>query len=219
MQQIALSQLVSQLGLPFAVAGLSAHLLYWSQGERSNKDVRIWLYSHFTVNVLLLVYSYQFLGLSIVAAVLLLNGCFYTPLYVSMLIHRTSFHRLRRFPGPFILRLSKLAALYANMEKNQDFARVWALHKQYGDIVRTGPQELSILDVGAVDAIYGPASRCTRAPWYDQLNPPWDTTKKDFSVFHMRDPDAHAKRRKGLWDKAFNIKCLPEHIPMGHFYY
>ncbi|OJJ77733.1 hypothetical protein ASPBRDRAFT_114983 [Aspergillus brasiliensis CBS 101740] len=198
-----------------AVAGISAHLFYWSRGERSAKEGRVWVYANHIVNTLALltiinhhgtwtsIYAWT-LGISTIS---ILNLCFYIPLFASILIYRAFFHRLHQFPGPFSLKLSKFVTSYNNLSKNRNFERVWNLHKQYGDIVRTGPQELSILSADAIDIIYGPSSKCTRGPWYDRLKGSGDFTH-DYAIFHMRDPVVHAKRRKALWDKVFSGRAL-----------
>ncbi|PYI11221.1 cytochrome P450 [Aspergillus sclerotiicarbonarius CBS 121057] len=216
-----LLELIKQQGPLLAVAGVSAHLFYWIRGERGNKAARLWLLSTFVVNTATLVITINSqetwwsssAWLFGICTALVLDICFYVPLFTSILIYRAFFHRLHRFPGPFSLKLSKLVSAYQNIEKGRNFERVWNLHKTYGDIVRVGPQELSVLSVEAIDAIYGPSSRCTRAPWYDRLKGAGDFTD-DYAVFHMRDPAAHWKRRKALWDKAFNIRALKAYQPM-----
>ncbi|PYH40506.1 cytochrome P450 [Aspergillus saccharolyticus JOP 1030-1] len=219
-----LIDLAKHHGFFLALAGVSAHLLYWIRGERNNKEVRAWLLTHAVVNIAILGFillnppaqqspwSISAWGRGL-AAVSLLNLCFYGPLFASVSVYRLFFHRLRRFPGPVALKLSKLTAAYANVGKERDFERIWDLHKQYGDIVRTGPQELSVLSADAIEAIYGASSRCTRATWYDRLKASGDFSE-DFATFHIRDPVAHGKRRKALWDKAFNIRALKSYQPV-----
>ncbi|RAK95672.1 cytochrome P450 [Aspergillus ibericus CBS 121593] len=215
-----LFELVRHNGPLLAVAGVSAHLFYWIRGERGSKAARLWLCLNLLVNTATLVSTTNNQGswcsnawLFSIAAVSVLNLCFYIPLFTSVLIYRAFFHRLHQFPGPFSLKVSKFVSAYQNIEKGRNFERLWNLHQHYGDIVRTGPQELSVLSAEAIDTIYGPSSRCTRAPWYDRLKTKGDFTQ-DYAVFHMRDPAAHAQRRKALWDKAFNIRALKAYQPM-----
>ncbi|RAK82511.1 cytochrome P450 [Aspergillus fijiensis CBS 313.89] len=221
---IDLADLTRQHGPLLALAGVSVHLLYWIRGERNNKEIRTWLLWHVIVNIALMGFivvnthpqqSPWSIGAFVrgLSAISALNLCFYAPLFASILIYRAFFHRLRRFPGPVALKLSKLVAAYGNIGKERDFERIWDLHKQYGDIVRTGPQELSVLSADAIEVIYGASSRCTRAIWYDRLKAAGDFSE-DFAVFHMRDPVAHTQRRKALWDKAFNIRALKSYQPV-----
>lgn len=58
--------------------------------------------------------------------------------YASMLVYRAAFHRLNRFPGPFMARLTNFYITSRSIKKFRLFEEVQALHKQYGDIVRIG---------------------------------------------------------------------------------
>lgn len=64
-------------------------------------------------------------------------GCFAFGLTSSILVYRAFFHRLKRFPGPFAARLSKLYAvsLSTGLRYNIELQK---LHQKYGDVVRTG---------------------------------------------------------------------------------
>lgn len=62
----------------------------------------------------------------------------------------------------------------------------------------SGPSELSIAHPEAVQAIYGPLSRCYKFPWYDQGMPAE-------SLHRVRDSKLHSQRRK-IWDLGFSTK-------------
>lgn len=119
-------------------------------------------------------------------------------IYVSMLLYRTFFHRLRGFPGPFAARLSTFYMTYLSARRGQVYEDVKALHRKYGDYVRVGPTEISIADPDAFNAIHSATSQCERGPWYNILNP-------TVSLQMVRDRKEHARRRKA-WDKAFSSK-------------
>lgn len=58
--------------------------------------------------------------------------------FVSMVVYRLFFHRLRKFPGPWAAKVSKFygASLAAKtVQYHKDVAR---MHEQYGDFIRTG---------------------------------------------------------------------------------
>lgn len=57
--------------------------------------------------------------------------------YSSMLVYRGFFHRLGKFPGPFVARLSNLylTMMSSNLHLYEEISR---LHETYGDYVRTG---------------------------------------------------------------------------------
>lgn len=58
--------------------------------------------------------------------------------YASMLLYRAALHRLNRFPGPFMARLSNLYVTVLSAKKFQLYDEVQKLHSQYGDYVRIG---------------------------------------------------------------------------------
>lgn len=59
-------------------------------------------------------------------------------LFLSMIIYRVFFHRLREFPGPFLAKLSTLYVTVVLKRKFRLFDEVESLHKQHGDYVRLG---------------------------------------------------------------------------------
>jgi len=54
----------------------------------------------------------------------------------SMLIYRVFFHRLNRFPGPFLARLSNFSATGLSSKDLHLYEEVQKLHKKYGDVVQ-----------------------------------------------------------------------------------
>ncbi|KAK5997675.1 Cytochrome P450 monooxygenase orf5 [Cladobotryum mycophilum] len=126
-------------------------------------------------------------------------------LYSSMLVYRAFFHRLGRYPGPFLARLSNFYITAKSIKKLHLFEEVQKLHAQYGDIVRLGPTELSIASPEAVKAIYGSGAPTTKGPWYSLLEP-------RTPLFMARDKQEHARRRK-VWDQGFSTKALNGYDP------
>lgn len=41
------------------------------------------------------------------------------------------------------------------------------LHKKYGNIVRTGPNEVSIADLSAIKKIYAAGTKFSKSSWYE----------------------------------------------------
>ncbi|KAJ9649339.1 hypothetical protein H2199_000114 [Coniosporium tulheliwenetii] len=72
------------------------------------------------------------------------------------------------------------------------YEEVQRLHQQYGDFVRLGPSELSVIHPGAVSAIHSPKSACSKGPWYNVLHPM-------VSLQTIRSKPEHVRRRK-VWD-------------------
>jgi hypothetical protein len=67
-----------------------------------------------------------------------LVGILILGIYLSMAVYRVGFHRLERFPGPFLARLSNLYITGVVFKRHQEFLELDKLHKQYGDVVRIG---------------------------------------------------------------------------------
>ncbi|KAF2202071.1 cytochrome P450 67 [Delitschia confertaspora ATCC 74209] len=133
---------------------------------------------------------------------------FNAALLTSIAVYRLVFHRCRDFPGPFASKITRFHATMLsakNVQYNKELAK---MHEQYGDIVRTGPREISILRKSAVNIIYGPTSECRKSTWYGQTG----NDPKKCSIHMTRDFNAH-RQRKRAWDKGFSIKSLATYQP------
>ncbi|KAK6857926.1 hypothetical protein PG995_005625 [Apiospora arundinis] len=133
---------------------------------------------------------------------------FNTGLFTSILVYRAFCHRLHNFPGPFPAKLSRFYAARASANGLQMHIATQKMHEKYGDFVRTGPRHLSILRPAAIPAIYGPTTKCLRAPWYSATPGGLD----DLSLLQTRDPEPH-KRRKKLWERGLSFKALQSYEP------
>ncbi|KXJ88976.1 cytochrome P450 [Microdochium bolleyi] len=138
----------------------------------------------------------------------LVGTTFHATLLASIAAYRLLFHRCRQYPGPVGARVSRLYATYLSSKNVQYHKELEEMHRQYGDLVRTGPREVTILRKSAVDLIYGPKSSCRKSTWYGQTgNDPHKA-----SLHMCRDHDAHRQRRKA-WDKALSVKALNSYEP------
>ncbi|KAK8137190.1 cytochrome P450 [Apiospora sp. TS-2023a] len=137
-----------------------------------------------------------------------LSCVFNAGLVSSILIYRVFFHRLHRFPGPFAAKVSRVYAARASADKLQMHLESQRMHDEYGDFVRTGPRHLSILRASAIPAIYGPATKCVRSPWYAAT----PGGLNDLSLLQLRDPETH-KRRKKHWERGLSFKALNSYEP------
>jgi hypothetical protein len=129
--------------------------------------------------------------------------CFNIGLTLSILIYRAFFHRLRRFPGPWTAKLSRLITVKQAIKRTQYHLDLLTMHQKYGDFVRTGPREISINRPSAVLTVNGSHSPCTRSPWYSHVSD--DNTQN--SLNSTRDPNIHRRRRKA-WDRGFSIQGM-----------
>jgi hypothetical protein len=80
------------------------------------------------------------------------------------------------------------------------------LHAQYGDFVRTGPREISIIRPSAINLIYGPTSTCEKATWYDQNSGNADKV----GIENVRSKEKHRIRRRA-WDKGLGFRGTLTH--------
>ena len=116
-------------------------------------------------------------------------------IFGSMLVYRAFFHRVGVFPGPFAARLSNLYMTRHAVKTMQSYRHYKKLHEQYGDFVRVGPMEISIIEPAAFRDIYANSSPCEKGPLYSHGSP--STT-----VLEIRSRKLHTAKRKP-WDHAF----------------
>lgn len=93
---------------------------------------------------------------------------------------------------------------------------VQKLHSRYGDFVRTGPRELTVLRASAVELVYGPSSKCTKGTWYDQNSGNPDKV----GIENVRDKERHRVRRKawdqGLGSRGMSLNVFTAPYPSGN---
>ena len=70
------------------------------------------------------------------------------------LVRRYRTSGLDRYPGPWLAKFSKLW-LRQDVKSNQHQRHLLELHRRHGDVVRVGPNHLSISNPDFVSAIYG----------------------------------------------------------------
>lgn len=80
-----------------------------------------------------------------------------TILSIAVLLHfaRNRYHHgLNKYPGPFFASITNWWRFVDVYGRRPDITQI-RLHRQHGDIVRLGPNVLSIADPKALKAIYG----------------------------------------------------------------
>jgi cytochrome P450 len=82
-----------------------------------------------------------------------------------------------------------------------------ALHKRYGPLVRTGPNELSVADLAAIKTIYGAGTPFRKSTWYSV----WQGHRK-FDLFAERDEKIHSQQRR-LVSRAYAMDALKDLEP------
>ncbi|PVH72767.1 cytochrome P450 [Cadophora sp. DSE1049] len=198
------TSLLSNLSLPLIASsalGLLSHNLYFIHGEHHNSAVRLAQLSILLPPLLTygLTRLSNFTLFQATTATLFLLSAYLLSLFTSMLIYRAIFHRLRSFPGPPLAKLSKFWHVL-QLGGFDNYKRLDRWHNTYGEYVRIGPSELSIVDPEAVEAIMGSRSACTKSAWYDMGMPL-------VSLHQCRDRATHDKRRR-VWDRGFSMKAI-----------
>ena len=133
---------IPQSALLAAVAGLLAHIFYFVHGDRNQQVFHI-IATHIIAHILICARCVSVLGL--IHGILggtAISASYLAALTASIVVYRIFFHRLRKFPGPWEGRVSKLSAPWWNRdwakhEVHADF------HDVYGDFVRTGESGIS----------------------------------------------------------------------------
>ncbi|KAJ6567330.1 high nitrogen upregulated cytochrome P450 monooxygenase 2 [Mycena vulgaris] len=142
-------------------------------------------------------------------AVLVAYTTFYGTLVMSVICYRLSpFHPLSKHPGPILAKLSKMWAIYHTYTGKTHVAFL-DLHRRYGPVVRTGPNELSICDAAAIQPILG-ADGMPKGPIWDGRRSPKSSF---YALIGVRDTTIHLRRRR-VWNKAFNTSHVKAYEPI-----
>ncbi|KAM5536552.1 hypothetical protein V8D89_009829 [Ganoderma adspersum] len=112
-------------------------------------------------------------------------------LSMSVVAYRLSpFHPLREYPGPVRCRTSMFWHVARTMNGKQ-MVYLRALHDAYGDVVRIGPNHLSIQDASLVGPILGP-SGLPKAATYKGVT----LNETTVTLIGIQDAEEHAERRR-----------------------
>lgn len=136
----------------------------------------------------------------------LIVGSFISCLLLSIAAYRLFAHRTRHFPGPRLAGLTKLWHMY-QCRNGQNHLVLERMHREYGDFVRTGPNEITVFHPIGLSLLDGPGSKTSKSVWYDFLLP-------NVGVTTIRDRGWHDQRRR-LWIKGFSNSAMvkyQEHI-------
>ncbi|KAI0643598.1 high nitrogen upregulated cytochrome P450 monooxygenase 2, partial [Trametes meyenii] len=127
-------------------------------------------------------------------------AAYLSALVFSIIIYRLSpFHPLAQYPGPLYLKVSKIPLTWiASRGRMHTF--ILQLHERYGDVVRTGPNEVSIRDP---DAVLGVSTLPKGPKWINQTMAYSDQA----SLIAESNPHEHARRRRP-WNRAFSTAAL-----------
>jgi len=121
--------------------------------------------------------------------------------YFTLAYRLSSFHPLSKYPGPLLAKASKWWAAYLSGTGDQH-RYLKRLHDRYGDVVRIGPNELSIRDASFIHSVLGQGGL--------RKGPRWEGMPGTPSLIAQRDPVKHMQQRKP-WNRAFSSTALKEY--------
>ncbi|TFK79961.1 high nitrogen upregulated cytochrome P450 monooxygenase 2 [Polyporus arcularius HHB13444] len=132
-------------------------------------------------------------------------AAYLSALVLSVVAYRLSpSHPLACYPGPISLRLSKLWMAFISRSGYQHLYYK-DLHERYGNVVRIGPNELSIREPSAVMALVGPSGLPKGPHVTGRL-----LTDKDLPMIGIEDISSHMTRRRA-WNRGFSSAAIAEY--------
>lgn len=186
-----------------AASGILIHLLHFKHGEHHLQAPKIFL-SYVGLIAIAAFADRVIHQTSIPVATAFaaeLVGVHLLGLFASTLLYRLFFHPLRHFPGPLDLRISKLSHVGRLLKRGcKNHELLEDMRGQYGDFVRTGPNELTIFQPEVLSVATRPGNELNHSDWYDLLLPsePMATSRNR--------PDHDARRK--AFDRAFSRTAL-----------
>ncbi|PPQ88066.1 hypothetical protein CVT25_013674 [Psilocybe cyanescens] len=128
---------------------------------------------------------------------------FWGSVVTSIVLYRLApWHPLAGYPGPLLCRVSKLYPAFVSLGGKQHIFYT-QLHAKYGDVVRVGPNELSICDPNAVQSTLGNTGLGKGTFWDGRV--PFTQPVKP--LIAIRDKKEHTRRRRP-WTRAFSTDAL-----------
>ena len=184
-----------------AVLGVLSHQCLFIRGEWHMQAPTI-AKSYALLSILVFPFESRLKGGDILGslwATLLLIIAYAGAIFSSIFVYRVFFHRLHKFPGPRMAKFTKFWHVHKCVD-GKNHLLLDGLYRQYGQFVRTGPEEITVFHPEALSAVDGPGNSCTKAVWYDLLLP-------EITINTTRSKSDHDKRRR-IWDHAFSTKAL-----------
>ncbi|CAG8953351.1 hypothetical protein HYFRA_00003562 [Hymenoscyphus fraxineus] len=183
-----------------SVVGLAVHLGIFIRGEWHMQAPKL-LFSHLILSLVTFGFNFRLSGFSSIAcsnACTILGG-YVCGLFSSILLYRLSpFHRLSKFPGPRLARVSKLWHVWQCRDSRNHLV-IERLHEEY-----PGPSELAVYHPDGLDIALGLGTKCTKSDFFDMMLP-------NFSLVFTRDQATHHARRH-VWTKALTIMLYQNRI-------
>lgn len=131
--------------------------------------------------------------------------------FLAKCIYRLYFHPLAKYPGPRLAAVSEIWNMRASASGVQPFI-MQDLHRQYGDVVRTGPDRLCFFTPQAYIDIYGHVKQGQKRFLKSEVY-----AREEPRITSVIDPHAHAEQRRSL-AHAFSARALRDQEAVLHEY-
>ncbi|KAK3070919.1 hypothetical protein LTR53_009599 [Teratosphaeriaceae sp. CCFEE 6253] len=122
---------------------------------------------------------------------------------LAYVVYQRVFSPLAGISGPFWASLSRLWMTKHSWDGDMNMTMI-DLHQRFGDLVRTGPNEVSVSDLAAIKQIYGAGTKFRKSSWYEV----WQGHRK-FDLFGERDERIHGEQRR-LVSRAYAMESLKD---------
>ena len=118
---------------------------------------------------------------------------------------------IQSIPGPFLAAYTDLWRFIVVWRRRPEVHHI-RLHRQYGDIVRLGPNSVSITDLEAVKKIYALNSGFVKSDFYP-VQQTISKGKRLYTLFTSTDEKFHAKLRRAVAN-AYSMSSLVQFEPL-----
>ncbi|KAI2642491.1 cytochrome P450 monooxygenase-like protein [Xylaria nigripes] len=186
-------------------AGVVVHLGVFKHGEWHLRGPHI-IFGHLALGAVVLYYLVRH-GSTIgeaFSSLAIITSSYLAGLLSSMTIYRLYFHRISSFRGPTIAAITKLWHVW-NVRASTNHLFLLKMYEEYGTIVRTGPNEVTVFDSAAIDLLDGFGNETTRDVWYDIVHPMT-------SAVFTRNKTEHKEGRK-FWAQGLSSKATNDYYP------
>jgi cytochrome P450 len=126
--------------------------------------------------------------------------------------YRAFFHPLRKVPGPFLARFSKIWLAW-HVRKGQSHIHFPKLHARFGPIVRIAPDQVLVCDEAAIKTVYGAATSFTKGEWYRIAAAPdkeWKPAEEVLDLLTETNMEKYRRQRRAI-GPAYSIVGLEKH--------
>jgi cytochrome P450 len=145
------------------------------------------------------------------ASILVVAGgfCLVGALLLLQLVITSRNAGLSHIPGPFLARYTDLWRFYHSwrvINEGQDFSGL--LTREYGDVIRIGPNTVAVFDPAAIPTIYGTANRLEKGEGYLAFVVSLPTT----SLLACLDEERHSKYKRPV-SHAYSLSAQRAYEP------